>query len=111
ILFGITGISDIKDRAKLLLNRFLKVLIMVLTALGIFFIQMIYWKTQTGHWLYFSYEGEQFYFDNPHIIDGLFGYRKGLLVYSPILIFGFAGLILMIFRRGLLKPWRTLIMT
>src|SRR5690606_33448056 len=31
ILFGITGISDIKDRAKLLLNRFLKVLIMVLT--------------------------------------------------------------------------------
>lgn len=53
--------------------------------------QLIYWKQITGHWLYYSYNNEGFFFSNPQIINGLFSYRKGWLVYTPIMIFAFFG--------------------
>ena len=53
---------------------------------------MLYWKESTGHWLYYSYMKEKFYFKNPHILQTLLGFRKGLLVYCPVLIFAFIGL-------------------
>ncbi|MBL0064814.1 MAG: glycosyltransferase family 39 protein [Bacteroidetes bacterium] len=47
--------------------------------------QLIYWHTATGHWFYYSYTSERFYFNDPHIIDGLFSYKKGWLIYTPIM--------------------------
>ena len=56
--------------------------------------QMIYWKEMTGRWLYFSYgSDERFFFGDPAIIKGLFSYRKGLFIYTPLLLFAFAGVI------------------
>ena len=52
--------------------------------------QMIYWNEMTGHWLYFSYgSDERFFFGDPAIIKGLFSYRKGLFIYTPLLLFAF----------------------
>jgi hypothetical protein len=57
---------------------------------------MIYWKEMTGHWLYFSYgSDERFFFGDPAIIKGLFSWRKGLFIYTPILLFAFAGIIML----------------
>jgi hypothetical protein len=61
--------------------------------------QLIYWKHYTGDWMFFSYVGERFFFDNPHIYEGLFGYRKGWLLYTPIMFFSVAGLLLLIAYR------------
>ena len=110
VLFGLTNKESVLERLKLISKHVLKVGLMILVAFGVFFIQMIYWKTQTGHWLYYSYEGEQFYLDNPHLLEGLFGYRKGLLVYSPILILGFMGWIMLFFRKTRLQEWRGFIL-
>jgi hypothetical protein len=57
--------------------------------------QFLYWKATTGSYLFFSYGDERFYFGNPHIIAGLFGYRKGWLLYTPIMIMALIGIILM----------------
>lgn len=65
--------------------------------------QMLYWKATTGHFIFYSYRGEGFNWTDPHIIDGLFSYRKGWLVWSPLVTFGFTGLILMIADRS----WRS----
>ena len=46
----------------------------------------------TGHWLFFPYGEERFYFNHPKIISGLFSYRKGWLLYTPIMIFALAGI-------------------
>lgn len=54
--------------------------------------QLIYWKYVTGDWLFFSYVGERFYFNNPHLLDGLFGFRKGWFIYTPIMTFAVIGL-------------------
>ncbi|MBC7862290.1 MAG: glycosyltransferase family 39 protein [Bacteroidia bacterium] len=53
--------------------------------------QLFYWKYVTGHYIYYSYEKERFYFNDPQIIRFLFGWRKGLIPYAPIMIFSFIG--------------------
>jgi hypothetical protein len=57
--------------------------------------QLFYWYYTTGHLLHNSYEGYSFDFSNPKIWKGLFSYRKGLFVYTPIALFGFIGIILL----------------
>ena len=93
-LMEVSSLKAFKTRFQYFLKQYKQVIVMMVLAFLVFFIQMLYWKTQTGDWLYYSYKDEGFHFDNPHILDGLLSYRKGLLVYTPILIFGFIGWIL-----------------
>ena len=53
--------------------------------------QVAYWKYTTDSWLYYSYGGEGFFFNDPKIIKGLFGWRKGWLIYTPIMILAILG--------------------
>jgi hypothetical protein len=57
-----------------------------------FFIQMLIWKIQTGQWFYNSYGEETFHFAQPHLIDFLFSYKKGLFVYLPITFLALFGI-------------------
>ena len=56
-------------------------------------LQLFYWKYATGKWLYDVYMDEHFIFDSPQILPFLFSFRKGVFVYTPILIFAVLGLI------------------
>ena len=102
----VDSFKEIPARIKLLISEYQRVIVMVITAFAVFFLQMIYWKVQTGSWLYYSYEGESFFFNNPHLMEGFFGYRKGLFVYTPMAFFGFLGILLMAFKKDALKEWR-----
>lgn len=53
--------------------------------------QLFYWHYMTGHWVVYSYDEEGFFFANPQIWDGLFSYRKGWFVYSPLLLLALPG--------------------
>ena len=68
----------------------------ILVAVFLFFIpilpQMIYWKTYGGQWIVYSYGKEGFFFNNPHIIDYLFSYRKGWFVFTPLMFLAVIGL-------------------
>ena len=57
--------------------------------------QIIYWILKTGMPLYDSYKNPGIGLDifSPHILDGLFSYRKGWLVYTPIMFFYLFGFI------------------
>lgn len=55
--------------------------------------QLLYWKHLSGQWIYYSYTEESFFFADPKIWKGLFSYRKGWFVYSPVLLFALAGFI------------------
>jgi hypothetical protein len=45
-----------------------------------------YWKYATGNWVAYTYSDEGFYFDRPwQIWYGLFGFRKGWFIYTPML--------------------------
>jgi len=79
-----------------------KLLLLIAAAVLICVPQLIYWKTYTGQFIFFSYQGEGFYFNNPQIINGLFSYTKGWFVYTPLMWLAVAGLLVM---RGKLKEW------
>ena len=48
--------------------------------------QFMYWYYATGNLFFYSYDQEGFFFNKPHVMDGLFSYRKGWLVYTPIMV-------------------------
>jgi hypothetical protein len=53
--------------------------------------QFWYWHELTGSWLYYSYAQEGFYWSEPFFLRGLFGFRKGWLIYTPVMIFALIG--------------------
>ncbi len=56
--------------------------------------QLFYWHAVTGQWIFYSYvnPGEGFDFLPPHTIDFLYSYRKGWLLYTPLMLFALAGI-------------------
>jgi hypothetical protein len=58
------------------------------------FLQIMYWKYVTGEWLVYSYQDQGFsWFEGHHILQGLYSYRAGWLVYTPVMILSLIGLL------------------
>jgi hypothetical protein len=64
----------------------------LLLAAAIVSIQLILYKVATGKFFIYSYSEEGFNFSDPHITDILFSYRKGLFLYTPVLLVSMYGL-------------------
>jgi len=54
--------------------------------------QLLYWKYATGNWIIYSYGDETFFFNDPKIINGLFSFRKGWLLYTPLMALSMFGM-------------------
>ncbi len=63
----------------------------LLLGLSLPFLQLLIYHAQTGAWVHYSYPGERFDFSNPAFWSILFSYRKGLFLYTPILLVSLAG--------------------
>lgn len=86
LLYGITSFKQVRERFFMFLHDYKKYLVMAILVLVVWIPQFIYWKVATGHFVYYSYTDEGFYWLDPKIIECLFGFRKGLFLYSPILL-------------------------
>jgi len=91
VLYGISSAQTARLKWQELQKNYKQVLL----AMGILFLcalpQLIYWKAITGHWVYFSYTNERFYWNQPHLIEMWFSYRKGWLIYTPAMLFAIGG--------------------
>jgi len=92
ILFGIINKQSLHAKFRLLVRNYQMILAMVLIAFIVFLPQMFYWHHITGDWIYYSYKDEGFFFHDPEILKGLFSFRKGWLVYTPLMIFALLGI-------------------
>ncbi|MBU6120991.1 hypothetical protein [Hymenobacter siberiensis] len=54
-------------------------------------IQPLYWHYVSGDWVVYSYQGQGFSWFHPHLLLGLFSFKSGWLVYSPILVVALVG--------------------
>ncbi|MBI5218444.1 MAG: hypothetical protein HY958_05890 [Bacteroidia bacterium] len=95
VLFDIGNFSDFRQRLLLYKRNFFLLLLMGLLSFLVWAPQFAYWKTVTGKLLFYSYTDEGFFWSHPKIIDGLFSFRKGWLVYTPIMSFALIGIFLM----------------
>jgi hypothetical protein len=72
------------ERGKLIAVLFLSVCVYV--------IQPLFWKYTTTNWFVYSYT-EGFDLFRPYTIPFLFSFKKGWLVYTPMMLFAFLGLV------------------
>ncbi|MFL5762403.1 MAG: hypothetical protein ACJ77K_00590 [Bacteroidia bacterium] len=57
-------------------------------------IQLVIYKIQTGHFFVYAYGNENFNWSDPHPLDFLFSYKKGLFVYTPLIFLSLYGTLL-----------------
>ena len=98
-LFNIYNFKLLKERFQLILKKFPWFLGMLLAFLMVWMPQLIYNLYFSGELLFYSYTDEKFFFNNPQIFDGLFSYRKGWLLYTPMMAIPLIGIIVSVFMK------------
>lgn len=95
LFFGLYGVSDwtgFKERLAFFRKECFLLNVIALCALLVWVPQLLYWKTVTDNYFFYSYTDEGFFFDRPKILEGLFSFRKGWLVYTPVMAFSLIGI-------------------
>jgi hypothetical protein len=90
-LYGIQNPADFFKRIHLFLEKKWMILVMCVLAFLIVLPQLLYWHYVSGHYFFNSYVGEHFFFNKPHFVEALVGFRKGWLIYTPIMLFSLVG--------------------
>jgi hypothetical protein len=101
-LWNIGSFESLKMRIKLLWDNFTHIIILATVSFIVLLPQFIYWKSITGEWLFYSYPDERINLSTPHILNVLFSYKKGWLLYTPLMLFAILGFV------QLFKKHRTL---
>lgn len=96
LLFKVGSTQDLKQRFRLLIENHKHLILVVILFSMIMLPQVLYAYYSTGKWLFYSYSGESFFFLKPHLIDSLFNYRNGWLIYSPFMMFSLIGILITI---------------
>ncbi len=94
LLYKVESFSAFKQNVKFLVKNWNYLLLMGGMIILPIIPQMMYWHTVTGHWIYYSYAAEHFYFNHPHIFEGLFSFRKGWFLYTPLMLLAVIGIFL-----------------
>ena len=88
VLYNVRSISDLSNKKISLLQVLLLFIVFFLVWLP----QWKYWKLATGSYFGSPDHYEKFYFTDPEFIKGLFSFRKGWLIYTPLMTFAIVGL-------------------
>ncbi|MEZ4808559.1 MAG: hypothetical protein R2815_13940 [Flavobacteriales bacterium] len=67
-------------------ERWWMLLLALVAGVAVLAVQPLLWHVQTGNWFEWGYRNEGFYWDRPMVREVLFGIRRGLFVWSPVLL-------------------------
>jgi len=97
ILWKVNSFNVLKSNVVLFGRKWYLILTIVVFAFLVWLPQMMYWKHFTGQYFYNPYKdsGFKFFFNNPQIFLSLFSYRKGWLLYTPVMLLIFPGFIVL----------------
>jgi hypothetical protein len=96
IFWNVKNKNDFFNKLKLLQINWKNVLAAGLIIFGFGALQLVYFKLFTGKFLFNSYgnnAGEGMEFFSPYIYQVLFSFRKGWLIYTPVMVFALAGFV------------------
>lgn len=93
LLWGVYDKNSLKAKLKLLWQFKFHLLLFIGIILLIGSLQLLYWKVYSGHLFFYSYTnaGEGMDFLAPHTFQSLFSFRKGWLIYTPLMVFAITG--------------------
>lgn len=95
ILWPLEGRSFWAKAQHVFRERLLHVGVVGVSSAAVVSILLIYWKVYAGTWFWDSYQnpGEGLDIFHPHLFDFLFSFRKGWILYSPMIAIAMLGLI------------------
>lgn len=100
LLFYVKNLEDLKNRGLKIKNLKWKIILAILIFMIPIIPQLIFWKTYTGQFLFFSYGSQEgFFFTDPKFYSVLFGWRKGWFIYTPLMLFSIIGLALLYLKK------------
>lgn len=95
VLYQVGSWQRLKFNFNYLLLNWLAIALFALMVLVVWMPQLLYWKSYAGNWLFFSYgiKDERFFFANPQLINQLFSFRNGWILYTPLVALMFMGFV------------------
>jgi hypothetical protein len=91
VLYNIKNMRELNEK-KIPLYQ---VLFFITVLILVWIPQWKYWKLATGSYFGAPDHSERYYFTDPEFINGLFSFRKGWLVYTPLMSLVFIGLLML----------------
>ncbi len=91
VLWGLSNLESVRERFFLWKKHFGKLFLTgsIIAAIGL--LQIIYWKIFSGKLLEYSYQDQGFSWNGVHMKNCFISYRKGWLMYTPIMAFSLIG--------------------
>lgn len=99
LLIGVDSFRSFIDRLKYFKTNIGTTLLACVSFVIPIVPQLMFWKMQSGDWVFYSYNDERFFFGDSKFLQSLINYHNGLLPYSPILILAFLGLVPLFFKQ------------
>ena len=93
VLWGVYNKSSLIRKWNMIIDHRKQILLFILAGLIAILPQLIYWKVASGGWVFNAYNdpGSTLNLFNPRFGWVLFDFRKGLFIYSPVMIFSVIG--------------------
>ncbi|MBK6482294.1 MAG: hypothetical protein IPG01_03975 [Chitinophagaceae bacterium] len=92
-LWGIDTSNGLTHRIRFLRKHQWKLLLAAVAFAITLLPQLIYWKALSGDWVYYSYQEQGFSWASPHFYEGIFTFRNGWLIYTPVMLLALIGFI------------------
>jgi hypothetical protein len=94
-LWGVDASNGLTHRIRFLRKHQWKLLLATVAFTVSLLPQLLYWKAISGDWLYYSYQEQGFSWTSPHFYEGIFTFRNGWLIYTPVMLLALIGFILL----------------
>ena len=95
VLYGAGTGTAVTTRARELWRHRAQLALVAAAGMLVLTPQLLIYYQATGHFLVSSYGEQAFYWSSPRVVEVLFGVRKGLFFWSPLLLLAAAGLALL----------------
>jgi hypothetical protein len=95
LFWNVYNKSSLKEQWNKFRENKKMLLIILISFIFIWIPQLAIWKSLTGSFFFKPGNNEHYFWTDPQIINILFSYRKGWLLYSPLVILAFIGFFFM----------------
>lgn len=92
IFWNVKSVSDVKIKYSFFRKHYQYLFWFPIIGFAFWIPQLIFWKHYVGSYFFDPYPGERFFWNDPQIMNILFSYRKGWMLYTPIVVLCCLGL-------------------
>jgi hypothetical protein len=90
VFWNVSSWKTLREKFAFMWQQKAKLLVFILVFTTVLFFQLSYWYYTLGTWIAYGYE-ESFAIWTPFLYECMFSFKKGWFIYTPLMLFCFAG--------------------